>query len=80
MTYKSTSMLFYNRRETVKVVVSKEGDGGFALVDVDTIWRNLATDQLIHRKGRLCKIYTRVKGDWLFHFQTGLLDYRTRDT
>lgn len=70
-----THELVHNRRETVKVVVSNEGDGAFAVVDVDTLWRNRATGDLNHWKGRACKIYTRVDGKWLFYFQTGLLDY-----
>ena len=31
--------LVHNRRGTVRIVVSEEGDGGFAVVDVDTLWR-----------------------------------------
>lgn len=32
--------LIHNVREIRKIVVSDEGDGAFAVVDVDTIWHN----------------------------------------
>ena len=67
--------LVHNRRRTLRVVVSEQGDGGFAVVDVDTLWRNRSTNELSHWKGRACKVYTKVDGRWLFLFQTGLLEY-----
>jgi len=71
-----THDLVHNVRQTLRVVVSDEGDGAFAVVDVDTLWRNRATQQPSHWKGRACKVYTQVDGAWRFIFQTGLLDYR----
>jgi len=32
--------LVHNWRRTLRVVVSEQGDGGFAVVDVDTLWRS----------------------------------------
>ncbi|HEY3784624.1 MAG TPA: nuclear transport factor 2 family protein [Steroidobacteraceae bacterium] len=68
--------LLHNRRQTLRVVVSGQGDGGFAVVDVDTLWRHRTTGNLFHWKGRACKVYTKVSGRWLFLFQTGLLEYQ----
>src|SRR5262245_27328439 len=70
-----THQLVHNRRQTLRIAVSEQGDGGFAVVDVDTLWRNLKTDEVLHWKGRACKVYTNVNGRWLFLFQTGLLEY-----
>jgi ketosteroid isomerase-like protein len=67
--------LVHNRRQTLRIVVSEQGDGGFAVVDVDTLWRNRSTGELFHWKGRACKVYTKVGNRWLFLFQTGLLEY-----
>jgi hypothetical protein len=55
--------------------VSEQGDGGFAVVDVDTLWRNRNTNEFFHWKGRACKVYTKVDGRLPFLFQTGLLEY-----
>jgi ketosteroid isomerase-like protein len=70
-----THDLVHNKRQTLRVVVSEQGDGGFAVVDVDTLWRNRNTNELFHWKGRACKVYTKVHGRWLSLFQTGLLEY-----
>jgi ketosteroid isomerase-like protein len=67
--------LVHNKRRTLRVVVSEQDDGGFAVVDVDTLWRNRKTKEPFHWKGRACKVYTKVDGRWLFLFQTGLLEY-----
>src|ERR1044072_8557111 len=37
-----THELVHNRREIRKIVVTQEGDGAFAVVDVDTLWREAA--------------------------------------
>ena len=65
-----------NNRTTVKIVVSAEGDGAFAVVDVDTLWKNKTTGELSHWYGRACKVYTLRQGRWYFIFQTGLLSYK----
>ena len=69
--------LVHNVRRTVRIEVSAQGDGAFAVVDVDTLWRNRADGTHFHWKGRACKGYTKVGGEWLLIFHTGLLDYRT---
>jgi ketosteroid isomerase-like protein len=67
--------LVHNRRRTVRVEVSAEGDGGFAVVDVDTLWRDRKTGEDCHWKGRACKGYTKCGDKWLLILHTGLLDY-----
>ncbi len=70
-----THTLVHNRRNTVKIVVSEQGDGAFAVVDVDTLWRHRKTGQDFHWIGRACKGYTRVGNEWKLIMHTGLLDY-----
>ncbi|MDQ6800794.1 MAG: nuclear transport factor 2 family protein [Acidobacteriota bacterium] len=72
-----THELLHNHRTIVFIAVSAEGDGAFAVVDVDTLWRG-ATGHDFRWKGRACKGYTLVSGEWKMIFQTGLLDYETR--
>jgi len=67
--------LVHNRREIKKVVVSSEGDGAFAVVDIDTRWRHTKTGAEQIWKGRTCKIYTQVGTQWKMIAQTGALDY-----
>lgn len=38
-----THELVHNRRRTLRVMTSEQAGGGFAVVDVDTLWRNLKT-------------------------------------
>ena len=70
-----THQLVHNNRTTVRIVVSEQQDGAFAVVDVDTLWRNRTTGNFLHWNGRACKGYTNVNGTWLLIFHTGLLDY-----
>ena len=67
--------LVHNRRTTVRIAVSVEGDGGFAVVDVDTVWRHRRTGEAFHWKGRACKGYTKVGSRWYLVLHTGLLEY-----
>jgi len=71
----NTHELVRNRRRIEKIVVSREGDGAFAVVDVDTLWRDTATGKDFLWKGRACKIYTKVAGSWKLIAHTGLLEY-----
>jgi ketosteroid isomerase-like protein len=64
-----------NHRRTVRIEISAQGDGAFAVVDVDTLWRNRASGETSHWKGRACKGYTKVGDRWLLVFHTGLLDH-----
>jgi ketosteroid isomerase-like protein len=69
-----THQLVHNRRAIKRIEVSAEGDGAFAVVDVDTMWRHHdGTEQ--RWRGRACKIYSRVASEWKMIAQTGLLDY-----
>jgi ketosteroid isomerase-like protein len=70
-----THELVHNTRRTVRIAVSEEGDGAFAVVDVDTLWLNRADGRRFHWKGRACKGYSRVGDRWLLIYHTGLLDY-----
>jgi ketosteroid isomerase-like protein len=69
-----THELIHNRREIKKIVVTEEGDGAFAVVDVDTLWRDAEGNDFLW-KGRACKVYTRVGEEWKMIMHTGLLDY-----
>jgi ketosteroid isomerase-like protein len=69
-----THVLVHNRREIRKIEVSEQNDGAFAVVDVDTLWRE-SNGKDFHWKGRACKIYTKVSGEWKMIMQTGLLEY-----
>ena len=74
-----THRLIHNRRRTARIVVSEEGDGAFAVVDVDTLWRRTG-GQESHWRGRACKVYSRVAGEWKLIMHTGLLDYPAAGT
>lgn len=67
--------LIHNTRQTVRIQVSEELDGAFAVVDVDTLWQNRTSGETQHWKGRACKVYTKVNNRWFFIHQTGLLCY-----
>jgi len=67
--------LVHNRREIRKIVVSREGDGAFAVVDIDTLWRHTQTGVEQNWKGRTCKVYTQVGTQWKMIAQTGALEY-----
>jgi ketosteroid isomerase-like protein len=73
-----THELVHNRRRTVRIEVSAEADGAFAVVDVDTMWRRRADGELVHWRGRACKGYSKVGDAWLLIFHTGLLGYEGR--
>ena len=70
-----THDLIHNNRKLIKIEVSKEGDGAFAVVDVDTLWRNKATGKDFLWKGRACKVYTKLDTGWKLIMHTGLLEY-----
>jgi ketosteroid isomerase-like protein len=70
-----THLLIHNKRTTVKITVTEERDGAFAVVDVDTLWRNRQTGKDFHWKGRSCKVYTLTGTEWKLISHTGLLKY-----
>jgi ketosteroid isomerase-like protein len=57
------------------VSVSADGDGGFAVVDVDTLWRRREDGAEMRRRGRACKVYALVGGEWKLTMHTALLAY-----
>ena len=68
--------LIHNERHTVKIEISKEEDGAFAVVDIDTLWRHKETKKELHWKGRVCKIYTKMPNrEWKLISHTGALNY-----
>ncbi|HXG92004.1 MAG TPA: nuclear transport factor 2 family protein [Blastocatellia bacterium] len=69
-----THTLIHNRREIRKIVVSNEGDGAFAVVDIDTLWRD-GDGNDNHWKGRVCKVYTKIGSEWRLIMHTGALEY-----
>jgi ketosteroid isomerase-like protein len=70
----NTHKLAQNKREIKKIVVSEEGDGAFAVVDIDTLWVDRKNNK-DHWKGRTCKIYTKIGKEWKMIMQTGVLEY-----
>ena len=69
-----THTLIHNRRAIKKIEVSDQGDGAFAVVDVDTLWRDREGKDF-HWIGRACKVYSRVGEEWKMTMHTGLLEY-----
>jgi ketosteroid isomerase-like protein len=66
--------LIHNVRTTRKIVISAEGDGAFAVVDIDTLWRDRRGNDF-HWLGRTCKIYSKVADGWKMISQVGALEY-----
>ena len=73
-----TYELVHNRRNTVRVFASEQNDAGFAVVDVDTLWRHRVSGSIFHWKGRACKGYTKMAVGWRLIFHSGLLEYPVR--
>ena|SRR5260221_14508927 len=67
-------ILVHNKPVIRKIAVTPEGDGAFAVVDVDTLWRD-AQGRDVHWVGRTCKVYSREGQQWKLTMHTGLLDY-----
>lgn len=74
-----THALIHNRRTTIRIEVSDQGDGAFAVVDVDTLWRD-REGRDFRWQGRACKGYTKVGGEWKLILHTGLLDHSAGPT
>lgn len=70
-----TNELVHNKREIKKIEISDEGDGAFAVVDIDTLWKDAAGNEN-NWKGRVCKVYTKIGSEWKMIMHTGVLDYR----
>ena len=71
--------LIHNNRHTVKIEVAPTEDAAFAVVDIDTLWRNKETGNDFHWKGRVCKIYSKLRtGEWKFYWQTSAINFPIR--
>jgi ketosteroid isomerase-like protein len=66
--------LVHNNREIKKIVISKEKDGAFAVVDIDTLWIDKKNNKN-HWKGRVCKVYSKIGDEWKMTMHTGVLTY-----
>jgi ketosteroid isomerase-like protein len=67
--------LIHNRRDTVKIEISEQGDGAFAVVDIDSLWRRRDGAEEMRWKGRVCKVYALVEDEWKMTMHTGALNY-----
>jgi hypothetical protein len=66
--------LVHNLRKLLRIQLSEQEDGAFAVVDIDTLWE--ADDgEVSHWLGRTCKMYTLVSGEWKMISQVGALTY-----
>ena len=69
-----THTLIHNIRRIITIKVSEQGDGAFAVVDIDTLWRDSAGEDF-HWKGRVCKVYSKFGDEWKITMHTGALEY-----
>lgn len=60
-----------NRRSIRRIAVSEEEDSAWAVVDVDTLWRD-AEGRESGWKGRALKSYVKVNGTWKMVANTGI--------
>jgi len=66
--------LVHNKRRTMRIELSEDGDGAFAVVDIDTLWVDTRRVEN-HWLGRVCKVYARTGGEWKMTMHTGPLRY-----
>jgi hypothetical protein len=57
-----------------KVEVSEQGDGAFAVVDIDTLWCDREGEEM-RWKERVCKVYSKVGEEWKMTMHAGVLVY-----
>ena len=67
--------LVSNERTVRRVAATPEGDGGFAVVDIDTVWRRRSDGQEDRWHGRVCKVYALCDSGWKITMHTGVLRY-----
>jgi ketosteroid isomerase-like protein len=70
-----THELVSNDRSVQRIEITAEGDGGLAVVDIDTRWRRLADGEEEVWSGRVCKVYSRCRDGWKITMHTGVLVY-----
>jgi hypothetical protein len=68
------SRLIRNNREIKKIVISKEKDAAFAVVDIDNLWIDKKNIQ-DNWRGRVCKVYSWIGSEWKMTMHTGVLEY-----
>ena len=68
------TVLIHNNRKTIKITISEQGDGAFAVVEIDTLWRDKDGNES-HWKGTVSKGYTKTKDGWKLIMHTGVLKY-----
>lgn len=68
--------IVHNERSTVRIELTKEKDGAFAVVDIDTLWKNKESGSEMRWMGRVCKTYVKIQDGWKMIAQTGALDYK----
>ena len=62
----------HNHRKIITIKISEQGDGAFAVVDIDTLWRDRSGKDFLW-KGRVCKVYSKVGDGWKITMHTGAL-------
>jgi len=70
----ATHQLIHNHRKIRRIEISAEGDGAFAVVDIDTLWQT-RDGTTSHWYGSVCKVYAKVGEDWKMTMHTGVLHY-----
>jgi hypothetical protein len=74
----TTHKLIHNHRYIRRILLSAEGDGAFAVVDIDTLWR-ANNGETSHWNGRVCKVgelrSSELDGEWKMTMHTGVLGY-----
>jgi hypothetical protein len=66
--------LVHNERRTIRIKVSDDGEGAFAVVNIDTLW--VDTRRVFkHWLGRVCKVYALMGDEWKMTMHTGALRY-----
>jgi hypothetical protein len=67
--------LIRNERHIIRIVETPEHDGGFAVVDIDTVWEDKSTGEIMRWHGRTCKTYVKTADGFKMIAQTGVLQY-----
>jgi len=66
--------LIHNNRDTIKIIISEQGDGAFAVVEIDTLWQDKNGNES-HWKGTVSKGFTKTEDGWKLIMHTGVLKY-----
>lgn len=66
--------LIKNERMTKKITLTKENDGAFAVVDIDTLWRSKDGEES-QWLGRTGKTYVKTSNSWKMINQVGVFNF-----